>query len=275
MLLPHTDFETFSGGGSTTSNIAATSSGGGLTGVLNSVTSISGAANAVLSLPVFSNTLGSVFANGFDLSCWNSSSSPAEAKTWAQNSLFPFFTNKLKAVQNSVISKNLVNASTLSTKLSEDLKSIEEHQLFHLTQVKASCSKKGNTLKAQAASQLSSELNQYFQDLSSTYDVKISEVVSDVTKPRPTGIEINWKGRSNIMKPHAVYSIKDKVVPIINAPLSSIKNAASYAGMSTIFLIMFVIGVVYWLFRLIASMFKPRSKYGNKSYRNKSKKYRK
>lgn len=94
----------------------------GLSIVLTTTTIVSAAAYAIKNLipkDFFSKTFGSVFANGFNLSCWNSTFTPAKTTEEAQTYLVPYFNNMLARANESQ------STSELEFNLNELLKAID------------------------------------------------------------------------------------------------------------------------------------------------------
>jgi hypothetical protein len=145
------------------------------------------------------STFGSVFANGFDLSCWNVSSSPAEAARWFEQTLTPYFQNKMAEIQRIRDTSEMARAFSV---LDKELKAIEAHQLFHKGKSKSSCSRKGNQHKADAARSLYTTMRSEIDKLP---NIITKEVPFEASSVRPEGISINWKGTRKTIN-HTLYS---------------------------------------------------------------------
>jgi hypothetical protein len=145
------------------------------------------------------STFGSVFANGFDLSCWNVSSSPAEAAHWFENVLTPYFQNRMLDIRSI---RNVDEMAIAFSNLDKELKAIEAHQLFHKGKSKSSCSRKGNQHKADAARSLYTTMRTKIDKLP---NIITKEVPFEASSVRPEGISINWKGSRKTIN-HTLYS---------------------------------------------------------------------
>jgi len=153
---------------------------------------------------IFNNTLGSVFANGLNFSCWNVSTSPAAAAQWFETKLFPCYQNMVSAINNA---STIQQKQNQLNKLEQMLKAIQEHQMFHKSQSTSSCSKEGNQLKADAAAQLSLSLIQVANELG--YEVSKISKSGNATQVNWTCTERNWKGRTNRPFNYTQYKLTD------------------------------------------------------------------
>lgn len=61
----------------------------------------------IIPLDIYTNTFGAVFANGFNLSCWNSTFTPAEVTEEVARIHVPFFTNAVKLASTAKTTKLL------------------------------------------------------------------------------------------------------------------------------------------------------------------------
>ncbi|MDX9791814.1 MAG: hypothetical protein RBT61_13370 [Candidatus Kapabacteria bacterium] len=120
---------------------------GGLSGNL-----LSGITGAVSNF--FSSTIGSIFANGFDLSCWGSSANPADEKSYASDRMQFFLT---KSGIASVVNQTTVNEFM---KLTDVVKSV--HHKIGIGNY-ASCTKKAHQFSYQAITQFQDSILQSMQ----------------------------------------------------------------------------------------------------------------
>ena len=145
---------------------------------------------------LWNNTLGAIFQNGFDFSCWGASTSPEEAMQWGQQDLFPWFREKLDLIN---VNDSLASLSNKFTVLSNQINSIRGHQLFHKSQSSAGCSKDGNQKKADLCASLDAQL--YAISLAVFKDKvvkRVSTTINAVTNfPANEGISMKWKGRTS------------------------------------------------------------------------------
>jgi len=81
--------------------VAAGAASGG-TGVIKGITSV---LSSLIPKDFFSKTFGSIFANGFNLSCWNSTFTPAKVTAEVQKIHVPFFETALMSVRNASSTK--------------------------------------------------------------------------------------------------------------------------------------------------------------------------
>ena len=156
---------------------------------------------------VYDSTIGNVFANGFDLDCWNVSASPSMAAQWYEEDLMPYFEGKMQDLQNA---DNKAEASQILTTLHRDLKVVVAHQLFHKSESNADCSREGNQIMSDAAQALADNVHQMALQMQSEYSIQYETVQINATQFDASGLAWHWKGQTNINAEHYKYSVKTK-----------------------------------------------------------------
>lgn len=162
---------------------------------LNSVTGgISGVFNGIVS-----NGIGSVLANGLDLSCWGSSMTPAKAKDETP-----------KDVQD-IMTKSGLGSSVTSTTVNKFVEIMEFYIMAKTWSANntgnSSCTRKGNKAQADMARAV---LNETLKSIEQSFDLT---PVGTQTKQSGYTFKFTWNGANygqNAPFTHTLYSVKSK-----------------------------------------------------------------
>lgn len=122
---------------------------------------------------LFNDTFGAVFANGFNLSCWNSTFTPSGVAAIVQKVHVPYYTNLLNAANQAT------STYDLQTKLNKLVKAVDITHKMYATYLKnganwQSCSRQAIDIYIDIVEGVKAQTDMMIQNIQSEYNVSIT-----------------------------------------------------------------------------------------------------